>query len=139
MSAVRPYFRNILDALGFHEWESSFDVDNIPNTIQDKVYHLTIGSISIASANQMTRAFDFPITVKMFLKDYDTNTDAIDDGIEKADLVMSEALKVSNRLTQTGIKDVTVTTINIIPMSAADNESVIIEINFIAKIFCALT
>lgn len=139
LSAVRPYFRGILNTLGFEEWETSFNSDNIPKTIAEKVYHLTVEPISVGVANQLAREFTFPITLKMYLRDHDLNTDAIDDAILQTEIVIGEVLKPSNRLTQPGIKDVVLTSISYDPMNNADEKSVMISMSFNTKIFCAIT
>jgi hypothetical protein len=137
LTAVRPYFRNILNTLGYEEWETSFNSQNIPETIQEKVYHIEVLPISSGPANQLTREFTFPVSIKLFLKDYDLNTDVIDDALLQCETILGEVLKVSNRLTQPGIKDVIPNQISLEPLNGADENSVIINLGFSIKLLCA--
>ena len=130
ITAVRPYFRNILNGLTFSEWEDPFNFDNIPSTIIDKAYQMTSGVIAGSTANQLTYRFDYPLTVSIIFKGYNNVIEAVAEAEAQADIILAETQKVANRLNTDGIKDVIPLNISIIPLGVSNDNIVVLQMEF---------
>lgn len=133
-SAVRAYFRTILESIGFTEWKTAFSHDNIPSTLIDRAYHLTTGTITSAASNHQVHAFDYNLTLRVFLKGYRDSSDSVDDAIIIGQDIVCELLNSSNRL-GADIKDVILNSFEPIPLAADNDNSVILEFAFTIKLF----
>lgn len=140
LTSVLPYFRNILDDLGFEEWRDAFDVENIPETDLDRAYHLTLGIADIGPANQSVTPFDIQVIVQLFFKGY-TNNDSsatVDEIVFQAEIVLTNILSSSNRL-GTDIKNIVPQSFLVQPKSVSNTNDMILELNFIAQTLCVFT
>lgn len=63
LESVVPYFDSKMSILGYESWDDEFNIDNIPRTRIDKVYHLAIGTIIGNPPSHTCLEFEVPITV----------------------------------------------------------------------------
>jgi hypothetical protein len=133
--SVRPYFRDRLEALGYEEWTESFSVDNIPQTILEKVYHIESVGITSSAANQLTHQFIYTMKVRLFVRGFRDESDALDscDGIIED--VLSEILSPANRISLP-IKDIQPGNIQHIAIDESNDSDIIIEMDFNAIVLC---
>ena len=130
-TAPRPYMRDLMDTLNYREWTDGFNFENIPSTIFDESYHLETGLVSGLPANQVVHQFDFPLTLRVFLKGFRDPASAIDDALLRADEINASVLSPSNRLSETtGIKDVVPGTVQVLPYDTTNDNAVILEMVF---------
>lgn len=131
---VRPYFRTKLESLGFVEWRTEFNVENIPRTLLTKSYHIESGIIAPTASNHQVHKFNCPIVIRVFLKGYLDPASAIDDAYISAQSILSAILPPAQRLNAT-VNDVVPTSIAVNPLNDANDNSVILEIGFDAVTF----
>lgn len=131
---VRQYFRDRMDAIGYVEWTDGFNVENIPSTVLDQSYHVESGQISATTANHQPHRFDCPIVLRVFFKGFNDPIRAIDDAYGYAEDILAEVLLPSNRLSN-DIHDVQPVSIAVNPLTQQNDNSVILEINFLAITF----
>ena len=135
LSSVRSYFRTVMDGLGYEEWTDGFNVENIPQTIKDRTYHLETGFIDSGPANQLTHQFDYSITVRAFFKGYNEPAAAIDLAILASEGILAVALDPANRL-GLSIKDISPGSIQVQPRDFTNDNDVVLIMEFNADIIC---
>lgn len=130
LDGLRGFFRTQIDALGYREWEDGFNRNNIPATVIDRAYHLQIGRIVSAPANQLHHVFSFPIKVSVHRKGFRNPSVAIDQTLADAQNIMSVILAPETRLQTNGLKDIRPTSVEVVPLSESNDNAVIVEIEF---------
>lgn len=134
LTDARNYFRNILDPMGFLEWQTAFSYDNIPSTILDNHYHMEVTGIDSQASSHQVHAFDYNLTLRIFKKGFRDESESIDAAIETSQTILCEILDPNNRLSTT-IVDVVLNTINLIPIGVSNDNSVICELAFTVKLY----
>jgi len=129
---VLPYFRTHLDALGHKEWEDALNFDNIPENILDRVFHLEIGTASVAGTNQGDNLVDVPITVRLFLLGEDDTLEVRDRALEFGDEILESILSF-DKLIDSGLTKVLFSDVGIEPKAASNDNSMILILNFTAS------
>jgi hypothetical protein len=135
ITAVLPFFRARLDSLDYTEHEDALNFENIPQTILNEKYHLEVGPILSGPANQLDHDFEYPVTVRVFLRGFVDTNSLRDDAISRAELILEEILKPSNRLGTT-IKDVVPNNVEILPIAASNDNDMILQLDFTSIIKC---
>lgn len=129
LELVRPYFRTRVSALGYTEWTDGFGIDNIPETVLDKSFHITHGAVSPRSRSGQDIVYTVPITVNVFFKGYREVTLAIDEGMGGAEAIVNACIKQANYVAP--IKLVELDTFTVEPYDEVDNDNIVkAEINF---------
>lgn len=134
LTEVRTYFRTILDSLGFREWSTAFSFDNIPSSILSNSYHMTVEPILSSAPSHQVHQFDYPITLRVFLKGYRDERESVDASIEVSEDILCAVLASTSRLGTT-IKDIVPNSVQPIPLSGSNDNSIILEMSFTAKVF----
>lgn len=91
-SAIKPYFRSILNSLNMSEWVEPFDTQNIPRTIIDGSYNIRIGVFSGAARSNVDQSLETDVTVRMFFKGFREPDTAISDAILKTEPLIASIL-----------------------------------------------
>jgi len=130
---VRKYFRDRMDTLGFKEWPDGFDFDNIPETIIDKAYHITTGSITQNSQNQTVVDLSYPITIRLFLKGFRNPAIAIDESIFEGEKIILECVNAVNANTLS-IKNVMFLNMEPQPLDVSNDNIVVLLLSFEARV-----
>lgn len=132
LSAVRPYFRNILDGLGFREHQEAFTFENIGSNILDNSYHLESGEVGYL-LNNLVFETQYPITVRVFKKGFRDTITMYDDIDGTADTILAAVLDTDARLGTT-IKNVEVLSSNSTPLDSTNDNAIILELVFTARL-----
>lgn len=135
LTSSRSYFRSRLNSLGYKEWTDGFNVENIPKSLLDGSYHISSGSVSPTPSNHQVHEFVSDVLIRVYLKGYRDPAQAIDKAFEKAELVLGAVLLPSMRLAQDCIKDIEPGVIDVEALSASNDNSVILNMNFSVKTF----
>ena len=145
-SGIRSYFRSKLTTVDsdLHEWTDGFNIENIPETIIDKAWHLTFESTAPQSINQNCFYIEYPVILNVFLLSGIDVASGIDSANVLGQSIYQEILKHTSRLNITGTSAAKI--INIIPgpMSinqfSPDNDNTIrLQINFTFQIYLELS
>ncbi len=131
---VRQYFKDRMYALGYNEWTDAFNIENIPSSILDKSFHVESGAIASSASNHQPHRFDCSITTRLFLKGYNNPSEAVDDAYVHCEDILGEILSPSNRL-GTNVHDVQPVSIAVDPLTASNDNSVVLIIIFNAITF----
>lgn len=134
MTAVIPYFRTHMNALGFREWRDSFNFDNIPKNIINKSYHIEISSVSGIVLNQHVQEAVASITVRLFLKGYKDTTTRRETGISYCEDILKRMCDPDNRTTGT-VKNVKFDSMTVLPIDPTNDNIMMFEVNFTGLIF----
>jgi hypothetical protein len=123
---VRPYFRTRMETLGYEEWSDGFNNENIPETLLERVFHLESGEIAPTASNHQVH--------EVYLRGFNNPVEAIDNAYVVAETILADILLPANRF-GTCIKDVEPGAISAKPLSDRNDNSVILEMSFVAKTF----
>lgn len=126
---VRDLFKNKMNSLGYTEWEDEFNIENIPSSILDKSFHVESGDIASTASNHQPYRFDCPITLRLFLSGYLKPAEAVDDAFVHCEEILSEILSPDYRLGSL-VHDVSPVTIAVEPLSASNDNTVVLVITF---------
>lgn len=128
LDGFRAFLRTRLDALGYREWEDGFNRSNIPSTIIDKSYHIQVGTIGTGPSNQVHHIFRYPVRLFVLLKGFRSPSQAIDQGLTEAQNILDDILSVDVRLQSNGLKDVRPVSIDVLPLSESNDNTIIVDI-----------
>lgn len=135
LTAVRPYFRSRLDALGLFEWDDAFNFENIPEALLDGAYHIDANDIGNVSLNQNDLHLDHTVIIRTFIKGFRTPKEALDTAMQRLEDIYKEVLKPSNRVTQaSGLRNVLLNSTIIEPISESNDNAVMCEISFSVRV-----
>lgn len=119
-----------MKALGFHEWTDAFNIENIPSTKIDRAYHLETISGSGVKQNQQDVELTTEVSVRFFRKGFRTPADAIDQSLTHLDQVIKDILSPQVRLTQVGIKNITLSGFSLSPLDESNDNTILASVEF---------
>jgi len=133
-SAVRPYFRTQLRALGFTEWTDAFNTDNIPSTRIEKAFHIENPDGSRRDIyDQQSQDVELGVTIRTFRKGFRDPATAVDSALADLDAILARCLASERRL-GTQIKNIVYNNHTITPLNDTNDNVAVLEINFICFI-----
>lgn len=138
IAAVKPYFEARCRAVGMKKHPDAFNEENIPSSTLDETFHVLLGSFSGVSLNQAHQVITAPVTVSFWLKGYRDPDACIDRAVQKADALIKETLKNSNRL-GTIIKNVSFSTMSLSQQNATDDNVVKVTLDFTALVMMEIS
>ena len=135
-TAVRDYFRVRMDSLDHKEHKDGFNFENIPETIQDRAYHIESGPYTGNSQDQTVLDANADVTIRLFLLGFRDPAAAIDSGISLGEAAVCDIIdpKNANGVTA-GIKNVNFLSMQLLPRDASNDNSVIVEMSFTVRTF----
>ena len=131
---IRAYFRQRMNALGHKEWTDGFNIENVPDTIFDRAYHIESGLFSGNDQNQTVLDASSSHTIRLFLKGFRDPANAIDQGIQYAQSAVCDIISPVNA-NGLNLKDVNLESFQVLPYHESNDNSVIVEMNFTVRIF----
>lgn len=134
LTDVRSYFRTRMNALSFKEWPDGFNFENIPKNIINKTFHIQSDTITPDATNMTTYDFSSPVILRLFIKGFRDPAQAIDDAIGFYEEILCEVLDPANRL-GTLIQNISPGPTSILPLSDNNDNAVILEMEFTARVF----
>lgn len=135
ISAALGYARSRLVVLGYTEWDDGFNSENIPRTLLDRSFHLTLGDCSNRKNSHDNLEIDCPVSVELYRAQNRKPKDLIDTGVGIADTVMADILNAANRLTYgNGLMNVTFQTMRVIKSSDSNDNSLRVQIDLIMTV-----
>lgn len=128
--AVRPMFRSIMKELGFKEWRSSLEPDNIPKTLTENVYHLRTDSVAGVKQNQNDLEMDVACTLTFAKKGMKEEVQALESGEITLQELIQETLKPANRLNTVGIKNIIFNQATPEPLATSNDNITLFRVGF---------
>lgn len=136
-TVIRPYFNAILETKEYREWPDAFAVDNIPDNVLDKSYHVSIGLIAGIRQNQLDQETEVEVVVRTFHKGYANPQEAIDFAISETESIMKECVKVSDvggRVSTAGILNVVFNEAAFDPLDASNDNSIVVTSTYTVRV-----
>ncbi len=130
ISDVKPYARARMSALSYTEWSDGFEYTNIPKTLYESNYHLQLGQAGGVSNNQDNLSVLVPLTVRLPLNGANDPKTKIDEAVSRGDAILAEFIAPLNRLTQDTIKDVRFRSMSVEPWGNANDNSLLLTVEF---------
>lgn len=135
LANVRPFFRERLEGLGYTEHDQPFEPTEIGANIVDGAFHMETGTISSGPANQRSRTFEYPLTIRVYKAGYSDILEAVDAALEEADTILNDLLQPSVRLgNAVGIKDIVPNSVQPTALDATNDNVVVIVMVLTARL-----
>lgn len=135
---VKPYFTARCKAVGLKEHTDAFNDENIASTLIGDAFHIELGTFTGRKLNQNDQEVLCPVTIKFWRKGYKTPGDAVDKAVLKADELIKECLKNSNRL-GTLIKNVSFDSMVPEALATSNDNVVKVTLNFNALVIMEIS
>ena len=132
-AAVRGYFRSRMNGLGHKEHTDAFNWQNIPEKIQNRAYHIETSTGFGNGQNQTVIDANQDVTVRLFILGYRDTGSRIDAAIAFADEAICDIVNPINA-NGTLIKTAKFVSMNVLPRSESNDNTIIVEINFTARL-----
>lgn len=132
LTDVRDFLRTRMDALLFTEWQDGFNVNNIPDTILDKAYHILSPNAETVKLDMVILDMDFHQEIAVFRKGFRNPAEAIDAAIEDMETIIVDLISMANRFT--GHLNVIPGGFTIEPLSDDNDNSVKATLNLRVKV-----
>lgn len=140
LTLARSYFRTRMNSLNFEEWQDAFNLDNIPETIKDKAYHIAANEIVINQTNNHEIDLDHNVTLTFWRKGFRYPSEAIDNALIDMDAIILDVLDPSNRLTGTGgLRNILLTNSVLEEWSPSNDNGVKVTMNFRCRVYVCMT
>ena len=130
LSSVKTYARTRMAALGYTEWTDGFNAANIPQTLLNSRYFIELGDAGPKSVSNDNEEITVPLTVKSFLAPTGNPKGLIDTAAARVDTIVAPFVKASNRVTTSGILNVTFQSSRVLPLGESNDNGVVVEIAF---------
>ena len=133
---IKPYFRTVLIDSGFDaskEHGEGFDLENIPSTLIDRAFHILVSSsITGIRQNQADQELAASVTLKIFFHGFRSEEQGIEDALTAGELILSTACNAKRRVSSSssGIKNVTFTNLEAVPLSDLNDNIVQLSMSF---------
>lgn len=124
LSLVLPYIRAKMSTLNYVEHFDAFDGENIPSTILDKSYRVTVETMSAGKSRALDYEWTMPVEIEVYFKGFTRPIVAIDEAIMEVEKIMDTMLDVSDRFSQSGIREMYPTQLSF-ERFTGDNDAVI--------------
>jgi len=130
LSDVRTYFKTRMSTLNYTQWLDAFNFENIPSYILNSVYHLDTRLTNQVRHSQYDLELTMQAEIRTFLHGYADPESAYDDSYDKIELILKECLKIKNAKVQKNIKNVNLSSIDISPIDATNDNILLVTITF---------
>jgi|694.fasta_scaffold19121_13 hypothetical protein len=135
LANVYELIQTKVESLGFTPWEDAFQIDNIPSTIQDKSFHVEIGSIGGEPADHTTHRFTFPMLIRVIRRGFRYPSEAKSQAMVDADSILAGLLAPSFRLlVGEDVKDLVPAGVELREFSGSNDNVLVLEIRIEALI-----
>ena len=123
ISQVRTYFRNRLAETDpdLSEWTDGFNIENIPNTITDKTYHIFLGTLASQELNDLTTDDQLAVSINVFFEGYQDVQETLDVGYDLMHQFRLNSINPCNSMVGDNIKNVVLESITPNPVDTNDN------------------
>lgn len=134
---LRPYFQGRIAVADsdLQEWTDAFSEENIPSSSLNKAYHINYGDFSLEPEPENGAfVYDGLVTINFYFKGYDDLQAAIDTAWRKAETIIKECCKHSQRLVQSNIKNILAQAVGVSPMGTTNDDIIRLAIVFNCKL-----
>jgi hypothetical protein len=130
LTKIRPYFRGRLEGLGYREHLDGFNIENVPQTLIDRSFHILVTSIRGGPINHTHQDTEAQVEVVLFFKGFRDVAAAIDTSIDEVEKIVKDVCKVSNRTSE--LLNVVFDGVDFAPLNDQNDNSVLVRMNFAA-------
>ena len=130
---VKGYFQAVLENEGYSEHDDPFDSANIPGNIIDKAFFIDFGPFTGVTLSMKDLETRVPVSISVFVKGFNSPVAARDAGIQIAETIVKEAVRPTKRLIFP-ITNVNFLTADFTPLSADNDQVVVVTMNFTVRI-----
>jgi len=136
LSDVRKYFVDRCKSQGLVEWKQPFQDMDMPNTVTNKSFQVTLGEFTgVKAINNRDQEMNCPATVSIYFKGFQNPTEGVDQAVENAEKLLKECLKAKNRL-GTCVKNVILN--SVLPEALSDSNDNIIRVKLGFTVFISI-
>lgn len=138
LTNVRSDIRERMNLLGYTEWLDAFNLENVPETIIDKSYHIGSARGDGVKLNMHDQVIDFAQTIVFWRSGFSNPGEGLDLAIEGIQEILCDVLGPARRITPT-FKNIRFQDFSLEP-GAEDNDNLIkATINLTVQVSLAVT
>lgn len=123
-SEVKPFYRTILKARGLTEHTDAFNIDNIPETIFNKSFHILFGPFLGTKLNMHIQETSVNVQIRFFLKGFRDPASGVDSAILLGENIIRDCLAPAKRIGTNSIKNVTFIRMSVDPYADSNDNLV---------------
>lgn len=127
ISDSKNYFRVRMTALGFKEWSDGFNFDNIPSTLINKSFSLTLTGANGSLHDNTCIKSEPNFMLRVFLKGFRDPKTILDEALVQAELIIQDLVSIPQRTAEPTVWNVHYDSLDLKPIETNDN-AIIIEI-----------
>lgn len=147
LTQIRDYIKTRMGVVepDLQEWTDSLeDIGNIPQTLLDKIYHITIGGGSSSNNIDLHVEDDFEVIVTVFKRAYNEPVEARDTALQTANCIRLDMINPLNvesykAANDGNIEDVRSVTITPSEINTTNDNIIKVEIGLNVRLFFATT
>jgi len=134
LAQVRPIFRQALNELGFVEHRDFLNFQNISSTLTNKSYHIETVSIQGQPADhQSVYDYSYNLVIRIFRHAYNDPVGTLEEMEQDVTEISCALLKASVRISGV-LLDIVPGNINYLPIDASNDNYIVAELPFTARI-----
>jgi len=130
MKSVREYIRNRMSTLSLKEWTDEKNVENIPRSLLEKVFHVELSSGTELSQNQTDLVVQLLPTVTIFKIGYRNTSQNADEIFTKIETVIKAVTNTPLAVTQDQMKIIRLENFTVDQINVSNDNIFIAEIVF---------
>lgn len=133
---IRAFLKTQLKTLGYtKEHKDAFDISNIPSTAIAKVFSLEYGAVSQRNV-QVDIDTLFPVTIRLWFKDYNDNLEARDKAMEKGENLIKLLFRPDLRTSIDCVSQYQL--LGMLPIALAESNDNVVELQVTLGFFITL-
>jgi hypothetical protein len=129
MKAIRTYFRDRLSG-HLNEWKDEFNVENVPRSMLEKVYHLGMEGVSFSDQNQHDLVVQCSVRLTFFKIGFRSTSDNADSVYQTAEELITVCTESKYALTGEQVKLVRFASLSVDRVSTSNDNIFVAEILF---------
>lgn len=133
LANVLTYARARMAALGYTEHKDALNTENVPAQAFGRAFHVQMQESRGILASQDVQILEVDFAVRVFLKGKADTIAAHNDATARLDALLADLLKIGNRLTATGLLDVSFRNSGIDPVAGSNDNALIVRAEFTAR------
>lgn len=138
---VRPYFNAVMENLGYSEHKDAFAVDNIPETVMDKSFHVGLGPVEGTGQNHLAQESEMSVVLRTYYLGYRTPQEAVDTAISEGETILKQLVKVTDlggRVNTDGLMNVVFNEAALDPIDSSNDNAVVLTSSYTVRIAVAV-
>lgn len=135
---TRTFIRERMTLLGFTEWEDAFDIDNVPESLLDKSYHIGSPGGDHVKLNMHDQLINAKVALVFWRMGFNTPAAAVDSSLVDIETILCDFLAPAQRVVPV-FRNVVLVDYKLEPLSDDNNNIIRSTINLTVQVSLAVS